>query len=263
MARSYASPSEEGSLIGAIFGTGTNGAYVEKIENIPKLSHIKGLKSMVINVEWGPFDNKVYIHPERADRQLNVLQNTSYDQEVDSNSINPGYQMFEKRVSGMFLGEIFRRVLLHMIKESNLFDGKSSKPLDTQYGIDTAAMSTIATDSTNHLASVGETIASAFGIPDSTLEDRIAVKLVSDAIVRRSARLAAVAISAISDHTGRFSTATESKHVDVGADGSLVEFYPHYCDMCLVACEEILGNNASKKITIGLAKDGSGVGAAL
>lgn len=59
MARSYASSSEEGSLIGAIFGTGTNGAYVEKIENIPKLRHIKGLKSMVINLEWAAFDNKV------------------------------------------------------------------------------------------------------------------------------------------------------------------------------------------------------------
>jgi hexokinase len=62
MARSYASPSEDGSLIGAIFGTGTNGAYVEKIENIPKLKHIKGLKSMVINMEWAAFDNKVYSH---------------------------------------------------------------------------------------------------------------------------------------------------------------------------------------------------------
>jgi hexokinase len=60
MARSYASPSEDGSLIGAIFGTGTNGAYVEKIENIPKLKHVKGLKSMVINMEWAAFDNKVY-----------------------------------------------------------------------------------------------------------------------------------------------------------------------------------------------------------
>ena len=61
MARSYTSPSEDGSLIGAIFGTGTNGAYVEKMENIPKLHHIKGLVSMVINTEWGPFDNKVYL----------------------------------------------------------------------------------------------------------------------------------------------------------------------------------------------------------
>jgi len=81
--------------------------------------------------------------------------------------------------------------------------------------------------------------------------------------VRRSARLAAVAVSAVSDHTGRFAASTEQKPVDVGADGSLVEFYPNYVDMCLEACEEILGDNARKRITIGLAKDGSGVGAAL
>lgn len=171
--------------------------------------------------------------------------------------------MFEKRVSGMFLGEIFRYVLQTLIEEFNLFSGKTSTQLETRYGIDTAAMSTIAGDTSPHLTKVGETIATAFGIPESSLNDRVAVKRVSDAIVRRSARLAAVAISAVCDHSGRFSKATEQNPVDVGADGSLVEWYPHYVEMCLGACGEILGNNASEKIKIGLAKDGSGVGAAL
>ena len=114
-----------------------------------------------------------------------------------------------------------------------------------------------------HLEKIGEKITTAFGISESTLDDRRAVKLVSDAIGRRSARLGAVAISAISDHTGRFSEATEAKPVDVGVDGSLVEYYPMYCEMCLAACDEILGGNADKRIRLGLAKDGSGVGAAL
>jgi hexokinase len=172
--------------------------------------------------------------------------------------------MFEKRVSGMFLGEILRYVLRTMIQDHNLFNGNSSLALNVPHGIDTAAMSTIAADSSAHLSRVGDTIAAAFRVQEpTTLEDRQAVKLVSDAIVRRSARLAAVAISAVCDHSGRFSTATQEKPVDVGADGSLVEFYPHYVDMCLAACEEILGHNASKRIRIGLAKDGSGVGAAL
>jgi hexokinase len=190
------------------------------------------------------------------------MQNTEYDAEVDKSSINPGFQMFEKRVSGMFLGEILRQALLKMIS-AELFSGSSSSKIDAQYGIDTAAMSVIAGDNTPHLTAVGATIVSAFGIHSTSLEDRKCVKLVSDAIVRRSARLAAVAVSAVSDYTGRFAASTEEKPVDVGADGSLVEFYPNYIDMCLEACEEILGNNASKRITIGLAKDGSGVGAAL
>jgi hexokinase len=191
------------------------------------------------------------------------MQSTQFDKAVDKNSINPGFQMFEKRVSGMFLGEVLRQVLLTLIKDANLFNGKTSTPLNTQYGIDTAAMSTIAGDNSTHLEKVGETITAAFGIPDASVDDRKAIKLVSDAIARRSARLAAVAVSAVSDHTGRFESATEARPVDIGADGSLVEFYPSYVEMCLAACEEILGHNANKRIRIGLAKDGSGVGAAL
>lgn len=47
--------------LGAILGTGTNGAYVERTSNITKLSASKeGLDSeMVINCEWGAFNNTV------------------------------------------------------------------------------------------------------------------------------------------------------------------------------------------------------------
>lgn len=65
MSRAYLSGN---CILGAIFGTGTNGAYVEKIENIKKLSpEIKerlgpSAKYMIINGEWGAFDNSVS-HP--------------------------------------------------------------------------------------------------------------------------------------------------------------------------------------------------------
>jgi hexokinase len=191
------------------------------------------------------------------------MQNTKYDQAVDEKSINPGFQMFEKRVSGMFLGEIFRQTLVSLAAITNLFSGETSEALRTHYGIDTSAMSAIATDTSPHFTIVGEAIASAFQIRHSSVEDRQTVKLISDAIVRRSARLAAVAVSAVCDYSGRFGKATIENPVDVGADGSLVEFYPDYVPMCLAACDEILGHDASKRIRIGLAKDGSGVGAAL
>jgi hexokinase len=195
--------------------------------------------------------------------QLNVMQNTEFDEQVDKNSINPGLQMFEKRVSGMFLGEILRRVLISLIQNNNLFEGQYSDILKKQHGIDTSPMSGIAEDSSPHLKKVSEIITQTFGISNPSAEDCRAVKFISDAIVRRSARMAAVAVSAVSDHSGRYASSTPEKPVDVGADGSLVEFYPNYVKMCLAACNEILGEGADKRIKIGLAKDGSGVGAAL
>ena len=57
----------------------------------------------------------------------------------------------------------------------------------------------------------------------------------------------------------------EEEVIDVGVDGSLVEHYPFFRDMiheALSAIKEI-GPKGAEKIRIGVAKDGSGVGAAL
>jgi hexokinase len=53
--------------------------------------------------------------------------------------------------------------------------------------------------------------------------------------------------------------------VDIGVDGSLVEFYPGFEDYVREALREIpqIGEVGEKRVRIGIAKDGSGVGAAL
>lgn len=60
-------------------------------------------------------------------------------------------------------------------------------------------------------------------------------------------------------------TINEEEIVDIGVDGSLVEFYPDfevYMREAMRAIPEI-GTAGDKRIRIGIAKDGSGVGAAL
>ncbi|RAL66038.1 hypothetical protein DID88_005699 [Monilinia fructigena] len=57
----------------------------------------------------------------------------------------------------------------------------------------------------------------------------------------------------------------EEDVIDIGVDGSLVEFYPgfeHYIREALRAMDGI-GAAGERRIRIGIAKDGSGVGAAL
>lgn len=56
MARAYEIGSDK-VLCGGIFGTGTNGAYVEDVKNVVK-GEGKG-ERMIINTEWGAFDNEV------------------------------------------------------------------------------------------------------------------------------------------------------------------------------------------------------------
>jgi hexokinase len=70
MARSYTSPGKTGTLLGAIFGTGTNGAYVEKLDKVSKLTQDKdagefdkSTGEMIVNTEWGSFDNSLRTLP--------------------------------------------------------------------------------------------------------------------------------------------------------------------------------------------------------
>ena len=272
MARSYAAPGKTSTLIGAIFGTGTNGAYVEKITNLQKPGdgqYDKSTGEMVINSEWGSFDN-----------QLNVLPNTPYDKKLDEDSVNPGIQIFEKRVSGMFLGEITRLAVLDLYEKPSLSlfkdvssstnNGKAAtrvgegSGLFQQWGLDSSLMSIAAADTTPELSTLRKELESQLQIRSATVEEARAFKDISYAVGRRSARLSAVALGSIVMQSGRLKE-TKGEPVDIGADGSLVEHYPSFRDMIYEAFNKIdgIGAEGTERIRIGIAKDGSGVGAAL
>ena len=273
MARSYTSPGKTGTLLGAIFGTGTNGAYVEKLDKVVKMATMeesadfdKSTGEMIINTEWGSFDNP-----------LRVLPNTSYDDQLDKESVNPGIQMFEKRVSGMFLGEILRRVIISMMKDPNvqLFKNKpttiaDNSPLYEQWGIDTKFLSDVLQDETaKDYEPVKHWLEKNLKITKATAEDEKAIQILVTAIGKRAARLSAVAMGAVVISTGKLDNAftgnSEDDVVDIGVDGSLVEKYPHFQDYIREGLREItaIGVEGEKRIRIGLAQDGSGVGAAL
>ncbi|EMR64021.1 putative hexokinase hxk2 protein [Eutypa lata UCREL1] len=272
MARSYTSPGKTSTLIGAIFGTGTNGAYVEKEANIKKPivgEYDKSSGEMVINTEWGSFDN-----------QLNILPNTEWDADLDKDSVNPGFQLFEKRVSGMFLGEIVRLVIVGMLKDAklSLFHDVNSSSNDwrstttigpnssmfQQWGLDSAIMSIAEADNTPELATLRQELESQLQIYSASYEDAQAFKAIASAVGRRAARLSAVALGAIVLQSGKLQE-TDEDPVDIGVDGSLVEHYPFFRTMIFEALAAIdgIGPEGAKRIRIGIAKDGSGVGAAL
>ena len=194
--------------------------------------------------------------------------------------MNPGIQMFEKRVSGMFLGEILRRTILVLyehkdgqiarFRESSSADNETSSmttvtkdsPLYQQWGIDTSFLSIVEEDASEDLGITKQALEKELGVRAPTTEDCVAVKTLVHAIGRRAARLAAVALGAVVISTDKLQ---EDDLVDIGVDGSLVEYYPGFEDYIREAFREIpeIGAEGDQKIRIGLAKDGSGLGAAL
>ncbi|GKB19285.1 putative hexokinase, partial [Tanacetum coccineum] len=125
--------------IAVILGTGTNAAYVEQANAIPKW-HGSPPKSgdMVINTEWGNFKS---LH----------LALTEYDSALDVDSLNPGEQTFEKMISGMYLGEILRRVLYRMANEAALFGDTVPPKLKVPFVLRTPEMSAMHHDTSPNL----------------------------------------------------------------------------------------------------------------
>ena len=77
--------SQQGSLFFYNLGTGTNAAYVEKLTAAKKITDLpKKATSVVINIEWGAFG------------EHGCLEEffTEFDAIIDSESINPGKQMY-------------------------------------------------------------------------------------------------------------------------------------------------------------------------
>jgi hexokinase len=90
------SDSSYDAYIGLIVGTGTNMATFVHSENIEKLNPEYNWSGLTpVNLESGNY---------------NPLHLTAFDDTVDAQSDSKGAQRFEKAVSGMYLGKIFRAV---------------------------------------------------------------------------------------------------------------------------------------------------------
>ncbi|KAI0775461.1 hexokinase [Irpex lacteus] len=279
-----------GCILGAIFGTGTNGAYIEKVENIVKLGDSPVRKNggyMVINTEWGAFDNS-----------RSVLPTTPFDNKLDRKSINPKDHAFEKFISGMYLGEITRNILLTLIDAAPnplIFSGYSSSTLNDHYGIDTAVMSEIeaaweagphatnAKEVPHHfldldkaspedvarLEKIRSIIVQYFFLDPAhvSLRDAAIVRWAVSIVANRAAQLSATAVATVLIQTGRAKlgggVTPPEEHVIVGVDGSLIQHYPNFNTRLRASLRKLVGEEVESRVDIGMAKDGSGVGAAL
>ncbi|KAI3856650.1 hypothetical protein MKW92_028232 [Papaver armeniacum] len=136
-----------------ILGTGTNAAYVERAHAIPKTGET------VINMEWGNFWSS-------------HLPVTEYDQALDQDSLNVGEQIFEMIISGMYLGDIVRRVLCKMAEEAGFFGDIVPPKLRTPFTLRTPEVSAMHHDTSSDLRVVERKLKDIFGISVTSLETR-------------------------------------------------------------------------------------------
>ena len=242
ISRSYGDPQ---TAVGIILGTGCNAAYIEDAARITKCDPHSTTGKMIINMECGAVGDN---HPE-------ILPMTPFDVALDPLTPNVGLQHLEKMMSGFYLGELSRMWAVRLWEEKKLFknhDGRCAF-FTKHMSFDSKYCSLILGDNSGNLEEVNR-ILTQFDVNGSTKEDREMMRRIVYYIVRRSARLMASFIYAIYNHMGE-----AYNGCTVGVDGSVYKFMPYYQGWVFEALEEL----GRKDIDIGLADDGSSIGAAL
>ncbi|XP_063045244.1 hexokinase-2-like [Engraulis encrasicolus] len=203
---------DQSCVIGMIIGTGTNACYMEEMSNV---EHIQGDEGeMCINTEWASFgDNGC----------LQDIQ-TKFDKDLDGSSNSKGCFIFEKMISGMYLGELTRLLLVDMAEKKLLFGGEVSKALSERDRFQTSYISDIERENTG--LQRAQQILTGLGL-SSKPEDCEIVRRVCETISSRSAHLCGAALATI---VKRIHNNRGLSQITVGVDGSVYRNHPYYRD---------------------------------
>ncbi|MGD9015553.1 MAG: hypothetical protein PVI33_05985, partial [Candidatus Omnitrophota bacterium] len=248
---------DENCDIAGIVGTGTNFCYLESLEKIDKLTAEQRAKfdrqTMIINIESGNFSQ--------------VTQN-AYDKQLDADSMNKGVHIAEKMVSGAYLGELTRLVLIDYINKGFLFNGKlkdyEMAVISKKGSFQAPFMTRIAEDNSSSLGKIHAQLME-WGIDSEhiSLEDKRIIKDICKAVAMRAAKITAAVVFAIVRHIDE----QINQHHVIAIDGSIFEkhtdFRQDMQDALKELSWEVFKEDRSKKISLQLTTGGSGLGAAL
>ncbi|CAI9594350.1 unnamed protein product [Staurois parvus] len=230
--------------VGFIVGTGTNVCYMEEMGNMEAVEGDEG--TMCINVEWGTLGD---------DGTLNDIV-TEYDSQMDQTSSEPGRQRFDKMISGMYMGEIVRHVLVKLTSQGLLFGGVSTQQLLKKGTFGTKDVSDIEND--NFPFEKTKSVLAALGLKPSE-QDCVQVKCVCSAVSLRSARLCAAGLSAVASRI-KNNRQHYLGRVTVGVDGSVYKTNPKFGEHLNEALRELAPGCQVKFL---VSEDGSGKGTAI
>uniref|UniRef100_A0A8C6SF88 Phosphotransferase n=1 Tax=Neogobius melanostomus TaxID=47308 RepID=A0A8C6SF88_9GOBI len=211
--------------VGMIVGTGCNACYMEEMRTVELVEGEEG--RMCVNTEWGHLVTTQCVYRSR----------------------------YEKLISGKYMGELVRLVLMKLVNEDLLFNGEAPEQLKTRGSIETRHVSQIESDSGDRKQIYN--ILSSLGVLPSELDCDI-VRLVCECISTRSAHMCAAGLAAVINRM-RERRCLDTLQITVGIDGSVYKLHPYFsdrfhkvvreltphCDICFLQSEEGSGRGAA------------------
>ncbi|KAK0628907.1 hypothetical protein B0T17DRAFT_588888 [Bombardia bombarda] len=233
---------------GLILGTGVNIAVHLPVTTIGQSKYgdrpdtwYEKASHVIVNTELGMFGK-------------DILPLTRWDKLLSAAHPRPDFQPLEHLVSGYYLGEVCRLVLVEAIGSTGIFGGVVPPSLLVPYSLDTETLSIIEADSSPSFDAGRQIFASRHPSPDNTSPSTVDIAVLrnlSSYISRRSASIVAASLFALWElkaeaeagflrglgpgsaaESSPFAAETETEinisQTMVAFNGSVIENYPGY-----------------------------------
>ncbi|KFY40358.1 hypothetical protein V495_05472 [Pseudogymnoascus sp. VKM F-4514 (FW-929)] len=290
LSRAYNTPHTH---YGLILGTGTNIAVhlptsllgaklAERSNNVvspptspPSLSTSPG--SSVSTSSAVPPHDHVIVNTEISMFGAGVLPLTRFDKALDAAHALPGFQPLEMLVSGRYLGEVARLVIVEGFERGALFaDAKAlPKGWERGYGLDTEVLAKLQVGEWKSLGlGITEADGEALGRIAIAVSARAARVVASSIYALRSVRDGAAAkavtmptkaelIEGVIEGTLTATPAAVKENTVVACAGAIIQFYPDFRAGTQAALDELCGEQDQGRIELCLAEESSLLGAAV
>jgi len=227
--------------ISVLLSTGSNGAYLEKVERIERWESgsKEGLEYVIVDPEWGAFGDNGSID----------FIKTEWDRILDENSLLPASFTYEKYFAGKYFGELVRIVFVSLYEKGMLQDCPAK--LNEKDSITTEDASKISEDILNEKTENTVTLLERLGC--NTDKDMIAIlQYIVELLTERTSILVATPMAFFLERIDRPMTT-------IAASGSMYKHHPSLKGKII----DKMTKMTDKKFNFGLSDDGSGRGAGL
>ncbi|KAI5464661.1 hypothetical protein BGZ63DRAFT_351312 [Mariannaea sp. PMI_226] len=268
--------SHTSTRFGLILGTGVNiAAY------LPVLTMGKS-KLGQRPAEW----THLIVNSEISMFGTGVLPLNRWDHQLREAHAHPDFQPLEMLVSGMYLGEICRLILVEAIEKTGVFGGTVPASLEKPYSLATETLSMIQNDTSDELDEACKGFALRHPSPHTlTTSDLSFLRQIATFVSKRSSALVAASVYAFwqlrvdaqiefvdslpesSPLRPQAEADRDLENTTVAFNGSVIENYPGYLDSCQNYLDEMVASQKDlkgpRKVQLVSAKESSLMGAAV
>lgn len=230
LAQAYSDADTRMSLI---LGTGTNVAIHYPVRGIGAAKF--GARPQ----DWFDRAENVVVNSELSMFGGGILPMTRWDDILNRTHLRPNYQPLEYMITGRYLGEIVRLIIVEAVDRARLFGGELPHSMREPYSLDTSIVAVVEADASPSLSSSASLLQKehTFARSPST-QDLLFLQRVCRIVSKRSAGYLATAIHSMwclhNDSTKDTPGVTKSQNhnLSIACDGSVINKYPGFRSRC-------------------------------